>query len=548
MKKITLSSGALILWVVLFITLSNNTVFFNLLVQRLDIFSLTGAAYIATFYLLIITILSILLLIFAQYFLLKPLLIFMLFLSAISSYFTKELGIVFEVDMIRNIIETIKDNNQQEALELLSSPFIIHIIVLGLIPSILLLGIRVHHKKLFSELGLRTAYGVGISALVLIMIMLNFKYVSFFSRENRDLRVWITPVFPLRSVYKYVTENFEDRNIAFQSLGQDAKQSKPQKIRTVGIMVVGETARADHFSLNGYQRQTNPYLSQENIVNFENVSSCGTSTAFSVPCMFSFLDKDNYAPNLADKQSNVLDVLSYAGIKTVWIDNNSSCKGVCTRIETQNIHNHPQAQTSFYNEGGYYDEKLLEKMQPYIDANQTDTLIVLHTLGSHGPAYHRRYPKEFAQFKPYCDKNSPQECSNEEVNNAYDNTILYTDYLLAQIIGYLKQHQDQYESFLFYASDHGESLGEHGIYLHGLPYMIAPEAQTHIPMLAWLSDNFQKNHAINLELLKTRTELAYSHDNLSHSLLGLFNIDSQIYQNNKDIFKNKLSTAAVNIH
>jgi lipid A ethanolaminephosphotransferase len=546
MKKVTLSSGVLILGVVFFLTLSNNSLFFNLLLQRLDIFSIVGAAYIVTFYLLMVAIISVLLLIFAQYFLLKPILILLLILSAISSYFIKDLGVIFEVDMIRNIIETLKDNNQQEALELLSLPLISHVIWLGILPSILLLFVKIRPKSVLSELGSRIIYSISITALVLIMTLLNFKYVSYFSRENRDLRVWITPIFPLRSLYKYTAEHFENRHVAFKLLGMDAVQNKPKITRTVGIMVVGETARADHFSLNGYSRITNPHLSQENILNLENVHSCGTSTAFSVPCMFSLLSKVDYSPNLANKQSNVLDVLTQAGVKTIWIDNNSSCKDVCTRIENENIHNYPKVTSSFANKGEYYDENLLKKIPSYINNNQADTLIVLHTLGSHGPAYHRRYPKEFAQFKPYCDKNAPQECSNEEVTNAYDNTILYTDYLLSQIITYLKQHQDQYESFVFYASDHGESLGENGIYLHGLPYVFAPEAQTHIPMLAWLSDNFQKNHAINLSVLQAQKKHAYSHDNLSHSLLGLFNVRSQVYLKNKDIFKQVLSTAELN--
>jgi lipid A ethanolaminephosphotransferase len=252
--------------------------------------------------------------------------------------------------------------------------------------------------------------------------------------------------------------------------------------------------------------------------------------------MFSFLDRANYSPDKANKQSNVLDILSHAGVKTIWIDNNSSCKGVCSRIEQKNIRQNPDNTSIYYSDGEYYDEKLLDDMQPYIENTQVDTLIVLHTLGSHGPAYHRRFPEKFAKFTPYCTSSTPQTCSDLEVSNAYDNTILYTDYILSQLIQYLKQHDQQYESFLVYASDHGESLGENGVYLHGLPYFIAPEAQTHVPLIAWFSDSFTASHVIDLNYLQSQADQPYSHDNLSHSLLSLFNVKTALYQSELDLF------------
>ena len=535
MTKPNLSSGQIIVLVSAIITLINNQVFFNSVTQRLELFSFAGAGYVITFYLLMMGILSLFLLVFGQKYLLKPLLIFFIMLSAILSYFNQELGTVFDIDMVRNVAETVKDNNQQEALELFSFPLILHVFLLGVLPSIFVIYVKINYKRPVKELLSRLTYSVAIIALVAIMILINFKYVSFFSRENRDLRVWITPLYPIRSTYSYLKDTIKTKQTPFLILGKDAKQIKQGKKRTVGIMVVGETARADHFSLNGYPLKTNPLLEKEDIVNLSNVTSCGTSTAYSVPCMFSFLDHDDYTPAKAAKQSDVLDVLTQAGVKTIWIDNNSSCKGVCKRIESDNIRNNPDPSSQYYSDGEYYDEKLLEEMQPFIENNQADTLIVLHTLGSHGPAYHRRFPEKFAKFKPYCKKSSPQECTDKEVSNAYDNTLLYTDYILTQAINFLKQHADDYESFLVYVSDHGESLGENGIYLHGLPYFLAPKAQTHVPFVAWFSDGFKNNHQINTNSLKV--DMPYSHDNLSHSLLGLFNVKSETYQANKDMFK-----------
>ena len=528
MIRLNLSSGQIIILASAIITLINNQVFFTSVMQRLELFSLSGAGYILTFFIVMMGVLCLFLLMFGQKYLLKPLIIFFIMLSAVISYFNQELGIVFDSGMIRNVVETIKDNNQQEALELLSFPLILHVFLFGILPSIFIVYTKINYKKTINELLSRFAYSSVVIALIAIMILINFKYVSYFSRENRDLRVWITPLFPILGAYKYVEDTHKNKTVPFKKLGGNAQQEKQSNKRTVGIMVVGETARADHFSLNGYPLKTNPLLEKEELLNFSNTTSCGTSTAFSVPCMFSFLSRDNYTPDKADKQSNVLDVLTQANIKAIWIDNNSSCKGVCKRIESHNIRNNPDPSSRYYSDGEYYDEKLLEEMKPIIANNQADTLIVLHTLGSHGPAYHRRFPEEFAKFKPYCKKSSPQECTDEEVSNAYDNTLLYTDYILDKTIRFLKQHTDEYDSFLLYASDHGESLGENGIYLHGMPYFLAPEAQTHIPFIAWFSDGIKSNHKI---------DQPYSHDNLSHTLLGLFKVKSEVYQADKDIFR-----------
>lgn len=482
-------------------------------------------------------VLALFFLVIGQKYLLKPLLILFLMVSSIMSYFTQELGIIFEVDMVRNVVETIKDNNKQEALELLSPPLLWHVFLLGILPSFFVLLTNIQYKTATKEVLSRILYSFGVITVVLTMFMLNFKYMSFFSRENRDLRVYVTPVFPALSLYRYTRSEFAGKDIVFKERGNDAQQYKSHTERTVGILIVGETARADHFSLNGYKKETNPLLKKQNINNFSNVSSCGTSTAFSVPCMFSFLKKDDYSPLKAYKESNVLDVLSAAGIKTVWLDNNSSCKNVCNRIESINYKKapHPYTNSPYYSHNEYYDAVIIDKLDKYIDKTNSDILIVFHSFGSHGPSYYKRYPKEFAKFKPYCQKSSPQECNSEEIKNAYDNTILYTDYVLNQVIEHLKSKQ--YESFMLYVSDHGESLGENGIYLHGLPYLLAPKAQTHIPLISWFSNNYTKNHQLDLRALQNNESTAYSHDNISHSLLGLYDVSSNVYQADKNMFQ-----------
>jgi len=405
--------------------------------------------------------------------------------------------------------------------------------VYAIVPAIAIIFVRVDYKKIHREIGQRLIYGVGLISVVLVLILLNFKYVTYFSRENRDMRFWVTPVFPVVSMVKFIKGELRNRERPFTVLGKDAVQQKLGNKRTVGIMVVGETARGDHLSMNGYERETNPYLQpyldDKSLVNFSNVASCGTSTAYSVPCMFSFLNRDNYSPGEADKQSNVLDILKQAKINTLWIDNNSSCKGVCDRIKLRDIYIEDNDETG---ERSAFDEKLIKLMAPYIEGSDQDTLIVLHIMGSHGPAYHRRFPKGFAKFKPYCQSSAPQECTDEEVANAYDNTLLYTDYFLSKLIGYLKQNEEKYESFMFYASDHGESLGENGIYLHGLPYFLAPKAQTHVPMMVWFSDAYRAQR----DNLNIKADEDYSHDNLSATLMGLYGVKSSIYDKKLDLF------------
>ena len=541
MIKIKISSVHLILFVSAFIILINNRVFFSEVSKRLDIYSLQGGSYVLTFSLMMIAVLALFFLIVGQKYLLKALLILFLIVSSIMSYFTQELGVIFEVDMIRNVVETIKDNNKQEALELLSPPLLWHVFLLGLLPSFFVLITNIQYKTASKEILSRIIYSVGVISVVLAMFMLNFKYMSFFSRENRDLRVYVTPVFPVLSLYSYTHNELASKDIVFEERGTDAQQRKQHKKRTVGIFIVGETARADHFSLNGYTKETNPLLKKQTVYNFSNVSSCGTSTAFSVPCMFSFLKRGDYSPTKARKESNVLDVLTTAGIKTVWLDNNSSCKNVCDRIETINYKNapHPFIDSPYYDHNEYYDAVITDKLDEFIDKTNKDILIVFHSFGSHGPSYYKRYPKEFAQFKPYCKKSSPQECNSEEIKNAYDNTILYTDYVLNQVIEHLKSKTDQYESFMFYASDHGESLGEKGVYLHGLPYWLAPKAQTHIPLIAWFSKDYVKNHQLDLNTLHANKDTNYSHDNISHSLLDLYDVSADVYQADKNMFLHK---------
>jgi lipid A ethanolaminephosphotransferase len=284
--------------------------------------------------------------------------------------------------------------------------------------------------------------------------------------------------------------------------------------------------------LNGYPLTTNPLLEQEDIISFDDFSSCGTSTAISVPCLFSVFPKNDFTLEKANATENLLDILTHAGTNVLWRDNNSDSKGVALRVNYENFKT-PKTNTICDTE--CRDEGMLIGLQDYINQqDQGDIVIVLHQMGNHGPAYYKRYPQRFEQFKPTCKTNQLEDCTLEEIGNTYDNAILYTDYFLAKTINLLKNNSKNFETAMFYVSDHGESLGEHGLYLHGLPYMIAPESQTHVGAMMWFSPNFK----INRRAVKSKKSEPFSHDNVFHTVLGLLNINSKIYQQEMDILNN----------
>jgi lipid A ethanolaminephosphotransferase len=281
-----------------------------------------------------------------------------------------------------------------------------------------------------------------------------------------------------------------------------------QKRRTVTIIVVGETARAMNFSLNGYERDTNPRLSkQDGLINFTQVQSCGTATAVSLPCVFSGFTREDYSEGKARSQEGLLDVISYAGIDVLWRNNNSGCKGVCDRVYYEDL-SLPKPGDPFCNTEECYDERLLQGLPGVIRNAKRDIVIVLHQKGSHGPAYRNRYPAEFQRFGPVCTTNEVGKCSRESIVAAYDNTIAYTDYFLSKTIDLLRTAgaEDNVDTAMLYFSDHGESLGEKNMYLHGAPYVMSPEEQRHVPMMLWFDDGYSERFDIKRECLISRRE------------------------------------------
>ncbi|HEB9348370.1 TPA: phosphoethanolamine--lipid A transferase [Campylobacter coli] len=455
-------------------------------------------------------------LIFVKY-LTKILSIFFILSSCISLYFITFYGILIDSDMIQNVVQT----DVKEVKDLLSWRLVLSVIIV-LLFCIFILKIRIENnveQEFFKRIRVRILSAfLGCFIFLIFFMPLSKTFIPFFRTYN-EIRMYNVPFYPIYAVYRYYVRFLKPKP-EFKTIGDDAFK-EDNTTKKLLVLVVGETARAANYSLGEYAKNdTNFYTNKNNVVFFDNFSSCGTATAVSLPCMFSLSKRQNYSSS--EYQENVMDILQKTGVKASWIDNNSGkCKGVCDRLSDK------QQLSSDW------DENLLPSLKERLGNLDTQNIIVLHLQGSHGPAYYKRYPSEFKKFTPTCDTNELSKCASEALINTYDNTLLYTDYLLSEIIELLKEKKD-YESSLLYLSDHGESLGENGIYLHGMPYAIAPRHQTHIPVIFWSSDENLMTTAQN------HKSLNLSQDNLFSTLLGYFNIQTAVYEPSFDILNQAL--------
>ena len=522
-KKI--SQVYLVLFVGVFLTLTGNFTFFE---KTMQIYPFAeNWLFVTSLFLFLFSFLAAILLLICYRLTVKPILIFLLILSSIVTYSTNNYGIVFDHNMITNTFET----DVSELGDLMSIQFILYLFFLGLLPSYFVWKIEIIRLPITSQLWQRLKVFLTLVFVFIIVILSFSKHYTSFARENRDLRLYITPSYFLYSSIKFVDSKIETSVKPFKVIGEDAVINKKSDNRRIVIFVIGETARRDHMSINGYSLKTNPLLEKEDIISFTEMTSCGTDTAWSVPCMFSLLGRENYSHAKGKNMSNVLDLVHNAGASVLWLENNSSSKSVADRIEFLDFRS---AQNNPICDPECRDEGMLVNLQNYIDEQgSNDILIVLHTMGSHGPAYFKRYPKEFEVFKPICKTNQLNECSDKEITNAYDNTILYTDYFLSKVIGLLKSNSQVSDTAMFYVSDHGESLGEGGLYLHGMPYFMAPDEQIEVAAFMWLDDSMSK--VFDKNIIRENAVLPQTHDNLFHTLLGLMDIETDLYQKNLDL-------------
>jgi len=493
-----------------------------------------GIAMRAAFGVMILAAFNLVLTVFAFRPLLKPVLIALFLTSAGVAYFMNQYGVMMDAGMFRNFAET----NITEVRDLLSLKLFAFVLLLGVLPSWLLWKVPVNYRRWHREVFSKVVVSVASAAVIGGVALANYQGLSSLFRNHHEIRLMLVPSNFIGASAGYLREQVASAQQPFVKIGEDAQrnpQIKLQPRKSLTVLVVGESARAENFGILGYPRDTTPMLDKEaGLIAFTDVHSCGTETAVSVPCMFSNMGRKNYDASKAKNEEGLLDVLKRAGIDVIWRDNQSGCKGTCDRVTVQDVSNLKDPALCANSE--CRDEILLQGLQSFIDHLDKDTVLVLHQMGSHGPEYFKRYPKEYEHFTPVCESNALNNCSRESIVNGYDNTLVYTDHVLSSLIDVLRSNQDKVDTAMLYLSDHGESLGEYNLFLHGTPYMLAPEQQKHVAMLAWFSDSYQKAYSVDTHCLQMSRDKPLSQDNLFHSMLGLLEVKSSVYQADLDLF------------
>lgn len=467
----------------------------------------------------------------------------LLTLSAVASHFMAAYGVVIDPTMMANVLNT----DAREVRDLLSWTMLGVVLFMVVLP-----GVWWWRQSGQSD---RSANGAGrwwqqvlasMAAVVCLSLVLwvSFQDVASLMRNYKNLRYMINPFNTVYALGKTLVGQTAHAQQLLQPLGVDAQwgdraQAMAQQ-RPLVVLVVGETARVANFGFGGYARSTTPQLAalqaKGELVYFPQVLSCGTNTQTSLPCMFSHLGREQYASR-EERHENLLDVLQRAGASVLWMDNQSGCKGVCDRVP--HVDTRSLSVPQYCPDEECFDQVMLHLLPEQLqslerDARAAATVVVLHQMGSHGPAYYKRTPQSFKPFGPECESNALQECDRQALVNAYDNTIAYTDQVLGELVSWL--HEQRRPTALVYVSDHGESLGEGGLYLHGMPYSLAPQEQKHVPMVAWFSPEFVQTSRTSLACLKQQAQAPLSHDNFFHSVLGLLDVRTEVKNPALDVF------------
>jgi lipid A ethanolaminephosphotransferase len=454
----------------------------------------------------------------------------LLMLTMLASHYMSRYHIYLDPDMLRNVLATDRRESSELLTASLAGP-----LLLAMVPTFAVWRIKLTGRRWTGALAWRAGFLLLAAGVALGGALLSFQEISALMRNQREVRYLATPANVLLGLPRALRGDNPVQHAPKLPIGMDAQAvpraagSRPRLL----LVVLGETARAQDWGLNGGIRQTTPELAQKPVINFPDMHSCGTSTEVSVPCMFSPWGRRNYDEKQIRAHQSLLHVLDHAGIGTLWRDNQSGCKGVCEGLPLQSL---ADAHTpGLCNDGRCLDEILLQDLPAQARAKPGDRVIVLHQLGNHGPAYFERYPPRFRRFTPTCDTPDLGRCTRRQIINSYDNALLYTDHVLAQAIGNLQGMED-YDTAMIYLSDHGESLGEKGLFLHGVPYAIAPEEQTHVPMTMWFSPGFVHDRGLDLNCLRQRAAQRTDHDALFSSVLGLMQVRTALYDPQHDLF------------
>ena len=473
----------------------------------------------------------------------KPVGVVLLLVAVGNSYFMHTYGVVIDPTMMANTVQT----DVREVRDLLSWSLL----------AALALGVVLPGwwwwRQPVQELPTRRLLGrqLGLAGLALLLMLVviwaSFQDLASTMRNHKSLRYMLNPFNTIYASTRLVVGQTAQVRLPLQPIGQDAalaRTSGAGEAPPLIVLVVGETVRAANFGLGGYERDTTPQLRQlqgsGELAYFSNVTSCGTNTQVSVPCMFSHLGREANAKNDIPYE-NLLDVLQRAGMQVLWLDNQSGCKGVCDRIP--NASTRELKDPVLCPDGECFDEIMLRVLPERLaqlekagasGPGSAGTVVVLHQMGNHGPAYYKRTPPDMKVFQPECRTNVLQNCPPQEIVNAYDNAVRYTDHLLSQTVRWLKSQPRP--TAMLYVSDHGESLGEKGLYLHGMPFVMAPKEQTHVPMALWLSKPMQSQLGWDGACWKKQAAEAVSHDHYFHSVLTLAQVKTRMHKPELDVF------------
>jgi lipid A ethanolaminephosphotransferase len=525
LRRPELGAGRAVLATALFLLLAANLRFWQVAWRALPEGAFAQARFVVAFGAVLLGAILVVLLPLAFGRLLKPWLGLVLVVAAVAAFFMHDYGAVVDRFALQSVFET----DAREAGEWLSGRALGALLLLGALPAALLAWVRIERRPWRAEL-VGWLKLVGLTALLLAVgVVLGGREIGATIRNHKELRYLMNPVSLVSASLAYVHARGEQAPAVVEPLGRDAKRTGAMAMSArplVLVLVLGESARAQSFQLDGYARPTNPELSTRPIANFPDVRSCGTNTAVSVPCMFSDLGRADYAQDAAAARENLLDVLAHAGFRVDWYDNNTGSKGVAARAHEEQL---AELQDPRFCTYGCWDGLLVDRLQHELAATHADRVIVLHTKGSHGPAYYLRYPPAFERFTPACRDNELSRCTGEQIRNAYDNSILYTDHVIASTIDAAAARSDL-DTAVLYVSDHGESTGERGLYLHGAPYLVAPDVQTKVPMVLWLSDGFRARRGVDAACVDRQRHLPASHDNLFDLVLGLLDVRSTAYR------------------
>lgn len=456
----------------------------------------------------------------------RPLLALMIVTAAVADFYQRSFGVLIDKEMIRNAMLT----TTAESKHLITGGFILHLVLYGILPAALVFWPRLRQVSWRHRLW-RYPLAVMISAALMAgFLAVDFKSIASAVRLHRDMLASFQPGATLSSAIRYALDQTVSANQTLTQIGLDARPgpalAAAQK-PVLMVIFVGETLRSQNFGLNGYARDTTPELRKLDVANFPDTSSCGTSTAVSLPCMFSPFAAQDYSHRKFMGSENLLDVLAHAGLKVEWVDNNTGDQRIATRVSSRRIAVKEDAVACA--EGECTDAALLPVIARTMTTMTEDTVLVLHMIGSHGPAYYMRYPSEFARFTPDCRVSDFNACTNDEIVNAYDNAALFTDHVLASAIQ-MMAGQDRVIPAMVFLSDHGESLGEGGLYLHAAPMFMAPETQRKVPFLIWLSAPFRQAMGLDQACIAAKGRDSLSQDNLFHTVLGLMDIRTGMRQ------------------